>query len=259
MTPETNPNQPPSNSGPLHVGLIMDGNGRWAQQRGLPRNEGHRQGVENVRRIVRIAGDYGIKYLTLYAFSRENWSRPADEVGALMRLLEFFLRQQLKELHKNRIKLRTIGRIDELPPGIAKLLHEVERETATYDNWTLVLALNYGSRTEVLDAVEAWHKAVTAGTECATGLDWPQFSRYLYTADMPDPDLIIRTSGESRVSNFLLMQAAYAEFYFTPKYWPDFAPEDFAAALEWYRKRERRFGKTGEQIRQSTSCQGGSL
>lgn len=227
----------------------MDGNGRWAQQRGLPRNEGHRKGVDNVKNILRGASECGLKYLTLFAFSRENWRRPADEVGALMRLLESYLRTQTKDLHKNKIRLRTIGQIEELPPTVFKLLRETEEATKNYDNWTLVLALNYGSRTEVVDAVKKWHQAVLEGKENADALDWDSLSRYLYTEDIPDPDLIIRTSGESRVSNFLLLQGAYAEFYFSQKHWPDFTNEDLKLACEWYSSRERRFGRTGEQVR----------
>lgn len=227
----------------------MDGNGRWAQQRGLPRNEGHRQGVENVKRILEGASKCGIKVLTLFAFSCENWRRPAEEVGALMRLLELYLRSQTKDLHKNRIRLRTIGRIDELPPVIRKLLRTTEEATKHYDNWTLVLALNYGTRTEVIDAMKLWHQAVQDGVLSPDELDWATVSRFLYTKDMPDPDLIIRTSGESRISNFLLLQGAYAEFYFTQKHWPDFSCEDLATACDWYRTRERRFGRTGEQVR----------
>lgn len=227
----------------------MDGNGRWAQQRGLPRNEGHRQGVENVKRILEGASECGLKFLTLFAFSCENWRRPAEEVGALMRLLEIYLKTQTKDLHKNRIRLRTIGRIEELPPVVLKLLRDTEEATRHYDNWTLVLALNYGTRTEVVDAVKNWYQAVQAGTADPDALDWEALNGYLYTKDIPDPDLIIRTSGESRVSNFLLLQGAYAEFYFTQKHWPDFTNEDLRLACEWYGSRERRFGRTGEQVR----------
>ncbi len=239
-----------SASCPIHVGIIMDGNGRWAQARGLPRYEGHRQGVENVRSIVRAASELGIHYLTLFAFSRENWKRPAEEVNALMQLLEMYVKNQLNELHQHHIRLLTIGRLEELPERIARLLREACAQTARYDHWTLVLALNYGARTEVLDAIGAWHRAVQTGKVDPAKLDWEQFSQFLYTADIPDPDLIIRTSGESRVSNFLLLQAAYAEFYFSNKYWPEFGPEDFREAILSYQKRERRFGLTGEQVRQ---------
>ena len=235
-----------------HVALIMDGNGRWAQSRGLPRNEGHRRGVDNVRRILEGAADLNLDYLTLYAFSCENWKRPKEEVDALMGLLERFLTQQAKTLHKHQIRLRTIGRIEELPPRVTQLLTTTCAETAHYTRWTLVIALNYGSRSEVVDAVRAWHEAVREGREFPEDLDWERFSHYLQTRDIPDPDLIIRTSGETRVSNFLLLQGAYAELYFSPKLWPDFGPGDLAEAMAWYRTRERRFGMTGEQVRQAS-------
>ena len=238
---------------PTHVAIIMDGNGRWAQKRGLPRNEGHRQGVENVRRIVRCAGESGIHYLTVYAFSVENWNRPEEEVGLLMELLEHFLASQVEELHKNNIRLKVIGRIGELPGRVQRILQETVQATAHYNNWTFVLALNYGARTEIVDAVKAYARAQIEGRVDPDTLDWKEFSRYLYTHDIPDPDLIIRTSGESRLSNFLLLQGAYSEFYFTPKFWPEFGPEDFYDAIECYKQRERRFGKTGEQVRRSHS------
>lgn len=243
------PSGPGERVRPCHVGIIMDGNGRWAQSRGLPRNEGHRQGVENVRRILKSAREAGLRYLTLYAFSCENWSRPEEEVSALMFLLERYLRTHVQELMEQGVQLRAIGRLQELPEGVHALLRRIMAETAGNSEGVLTLALNYGARTEVLDAVAAWQAAVKAGREDETALDWATFSRFLYTADLPDPDLIIRTSGENRISNFLLLQAAYAEFYFSPKFWPDFTPEDFAEAVDSFGRRERRFGRTGEQIR----------
>ncbi len=233
-----------------HVAIIMDGNGRWAQARGLPRNEGHRQGVENVKQIIKAARAADLRYLTLFAFSVENWNRPRTEVTALMRLLERFLKEQLKELKQQEIRLRVLGRTAELPGGISGLLERSVAETAHFKERTLALALNYGSRTEVIDAMKAYAEAVREGHESPSSLDWEKASSYLYTAGMPDPDLVIRTSGESRISNFLLLQSAYAEYYFSPKYWPDFGPEDFHAALLDYQRRERRFGKTGEQVQQ---------
>lgn len=230
----------------------MDGNGRWARGRGLPRNEGHRRGVENVRKIVRAAGEIGLEYLTLYAFSCENWNRPKAEVDALMNLLERFLKSQASELRKQRIRLLTIGRTEELPPTVVELLHKTCSETAKHDRATLVLALNYGARTEITDAFKAYAKAVQEGREDPANVDYASIGRYLYTADIPDPDLVIRTSGEKRVSNFLLLQSAYAEYYFCDKFWPEFGPDDFRAALEDYSRRERRFGKTGEQLKQKT-------
>ncbi|RFC41401.1 MAG: undecaprenyl diphosphate synthase, partial [Verrucomicrobia bacterium] len=207
---------------PAHVAIIMDGNGRWAQQRGLPRIEGHRRGVETVRTVTNAARELGVRMLTLYAFSVENWKRPPDEVGALMGLLEFYLKKELKTFVKDRVRLRTIGRIEDLPAGVQKQLRHTIAETAHFTDYTLVLALNYGSRTEVVDAARAYAAAVAAGKEKLNDGSWATFSRYLSTANLPDPDLIIRTSGETRLSNFLLLQGAYAELVFTPVLWPDF-------------------------------------
>ncbi len=236
---------------PRHVAIIMDGNGRWARARNLPREEGHRQGVENVKRIVSCAKEIDLRYLTLYAFSVENWKRPKTEVGALMRLLEQFLKSQARDLKEKEIRLQVVGRLDELPKRVARLLEKTIEETAGFSNWTLSLALNYGSRTEILDAIKAYGKAVQAGGEDPDALDWPVLQKYLYTGAMPDPDLVIRTSGEHRISNFLLLQSAYAEYFFAQEYWPDFGPEAFRAAIEAYRRRERRFGLTGEQIQEN--------
>ncbi len=234
---------------PRHVAIIMDGNGRWAKQRGLPRIEGHRRGVETVRSIIDAARDLGINYLTLYAFSAENWQRPPDEVSALMSLLEFFLRREAKTLIKNRIRLHTIGRIEELPAGPLKELKRAIAATHEFTEWNLVLALNYGSRTELADAARAYAAAAVAGREKPEECSWSVLSRYLYTAGLPDPDLLIRTSGETRLSNFLLMQCAYAEMIFSPVLWPDFTKAELVAAIEEYQSRERRFGLTGEQVR----------
>jgi undecaprenyl diphosphate synthase len=233
---------------PRHVAIIMDGNGRWAKQRGLPRIEGHRRGVETVRDITYAAREMGVQMLTLYAFSAENWSRPMDEVGALMGLLEFYLKRELETFVRDRVCLRTIGRIEGLPAGVQRLLADCTERTREFSDYTLVLALNYGSRTEIADAARAYAAAVAAGREKASESSWPAFSRYLYTVGMPDPDLVIRTSGERRVSNFLLLQAAYAEFHFSPVLWPDFSRADLASALEDFAQRERRFGRTSEQL-----------
>jgi len=227
----------------------MDGNGRWARQRGLPRIEGHRRGVETVRTVIDAARELGIRCLTLYAFSVENWKRPQEEVGALMRLLEYFLKKETQTLVKNGIRLRTIGRTHELPPVVRTQLEAAIAATAHFTEYTLVLALNYGARTEIADAARAYAAAIAAGKEKLEDNSWAAFSRYLYTADLPDPDLIIRTSGETRVSNFLLLQGAYAEFVFTPVLWPEFTKADLAAALETYARRERRFGLTSEQLK----------
>ncbi len=240
--------QPAANV-PAHVAIIMAGNGRWATQRGLPRIEGHRRGVETVRTVTFAARDLGVRMLTLYAFSVENWKRPQDEVGALMSLLEYYLKKELETFVRDRVRLRTIGRTDELPAGVQKVLRATVEETKCFEDYTLVLALNYGSRTETFDAARAYAAAVAAGKEKLNDSSWATFSRYLYTADMPDPDLVIRTSGETRISNFLLLQAAYAEFVFTPVLWPDFTKADLAAAIADYNRRERRFGQTSAQLK----------
>ncbi|MFI5356700.1 MAG: polyprenyl diphosphate synthase [Opitutales bacterium] len=240
---------PASSKIPGHVAIIMDGNGRWARQRGLPRIEGHRRGVEAVRSVTDAGRELGLHTLTLYAFSVENWNRPADEVGALMGLLEYYLKQELNTFIKNRIRLRTIGRTAELPAGVQKHLQHTVDATKEFTDYTLVLALNYGSRTEILDAARAYATAVAASQGQARDLSWPEFSRHLYTADLPDPDLIIRTSGETRLSNFLVLQGAYAELVFTPVLWPDFGKAALAAAIEEYGRRERRYGLTSEQLK----------
>jgi undecaprenyl diphosphate synthase len=226
----------------------MDGNGRWAKKRGLPRIEGHRRGVETVRKIVEAAGDQGVRYLTLYAFSAENWKRPAAEVNALMLLLQRFLRSELDELVAKKIRLHTIGRTTELPAAVRKELDRTLEATAGFTEHHLILALNYGSRTEFSDAAAAYAREVAAGREDPADCSYEKLARHLYTADIPDPDLVIRTSGEMRISNFLLLQAAYAELIFTPVLWPDFSAEDFRSALADFASRERRFGATGEQL-----------
>ncbi|MDQ8201854.1 isoprenyl transferase [Pelagicoccus sp. SDUM812003] len=233
---------------PQHIGIIMDGNGRWAKQRGYSRPAGHKEGAKTTRKIIDACQDLGIKYLTLYAFSAENWNRPDVEVRALMELLEFFLSRETKTLIKQRVRLHAIGRIEELPERARKALQKAIDATAEFDEWHLVLALNYSSRNEVLDAVRSLAKAAAAGEVDPDSLEWGDVSQHLYTAGLPDPDLIIRTSGETRISNFLLMQSAYSEFYFTDVLWPDFDREQLEKAIATYRCRERRFGKTGEQL-----------
>jgi len=234
---------------PAHVAIIMDGNGRWAKQRGLPRIEGHRRGVESVRAVVDAARELGIRYLTLYAFSVENWRRPEDEVGGLMLLLETFLGREKANLIKNKVRLRAIGRVSALPPRARAALEDVMAATAHFTEHTLVLALNYGARTEILDAARAFAAAVVAGTAKLQDADtWEGFACHLSTAEIPDPDLVIRTSGEMRLSNFLLAQSAYAEFVFSPVLWPDFGARELGAAVDDYRRRERRYGLTGDQV-----------
>ncbi len=257
MSSKSAPARPEPTEGapvPAHVAIIMDGNGRWARKRGLPRIEGHRRGVETVRTVTFAARDLGVRQLTLYAFSAENWNRPADEVGALMGLLEYYLKKELETFVRDRVRLRTIGRTDELPPGVRRVLEATVEKTKDFTDYTLVLALNYGARTEVVDAARAYAAAVAAGTEKLNDGSWTTFSRYLYTAGMPDPDLVIRTSGETRISNFLLMQAAYAELVFTPVLWPDFTKADLAAALAEYASRERRYGLTSEQVKPAAAA-----
>lgn len=226
----------------------MDGNGRWARERGLPRIEGHRCGVESVKRTLNAVQETNVEIVTLYAFSVENWNRPQKEVKALMRLLDYFLADQLSELIRRKIRFRVVGRYHELPQKIQNHLRKVEAKTAHFDQHTLALALNYGARTEVVDAIKLITQAVQKGEIDIDKIDYDLFNRYLYTGDLPDPDLIIRTSGEHRLSNFLLLQAAYAEIYFTPVLWPDFKEDDFYSALTNYASRERRYGKTTEQL-----------
>ncbi|GAB5558899.1 MAG: isoprenyl transferase [Synoicihabitans sp.] len=233
---------------PRHVAIIMDGNGRWAKQRGKPRIQGHRKGAETVRKTIETANELGIEYLTLYAFSVENWRRPEDEVGALMGLLEYFLKRETSTLIKNKVRLRTIGRTDELPEKVRRELERTIAATADFTEHTLVLALNYGARTEVFDAARAYAAEVASGKIDPEDQSWESFAKHLYTADIPDPDLVIRTSGEYRVSNFLLVQAAYAEFVFLPIYWPDFDRAAFHQAIAEFNGRERRFGRTGDQL-----------
>jgi len=230
---------------PRHVAIIMDGNGRWARSRGKPRLFGHRNGVENVRTVVNTAFKIGVPYLTLYAFSTENQNRPGDEKSGLMRLLEEFLKRELKTLMGDRIRLRAIGDLDGLPDFARNAVKHTIEKTKENEDWNLTLALNYGSRQEVLRAIQSF---AADDRDPDIELDWPTFSRYLETKDLPDPDLIIRTSGEFRLSNFLLLQAAYAEIFVSPLHWPDFGRDAFVDALKDYTRRERRFGKTSDQL-----------
>lgn len=228
---------------PEHVAIIMDGNGRWAKKRFLPRIEGHRQGVKNVRRLLEAFSQTSIRYLTLFAFSVENWQRPREEVDALMDLLKQFLRRESELLVKNRVRLTTIGRREELPRDVQEILEDVMGQTAHFEDHVLTLALNYGSRSEVIDATSRIARDLAEGRIAAPPRNWDEYRPYLYTADFPDPDLIIRTSGEWRVSNFLLLQGAYAELYFCEVPWPEFSVDHLNEALSSYARRERRFGK----------------
>lgn len=224
---------------PKHVAIIMDGNGRWAKERKLSRMEGHRAGSKSVREAVEICARLGIKYLTLYAFSKENWKRPRKEIATLWRLLEDYLKKEDKVLVKNRFRLKVIGQIGAVPSLVQKELERVEEITKDNRRMTIILALNYGGRTEIVDGVKKILKEKDFDIE---SLDEKKFSQYLYTAHLPDPDLLIRTSGELRISNFLLYQIAYSEIWITPAYWPDFRKKHMLQALVDYQKRERRFG-----------------
>ncbi|KAB0539192.1 isoprenyl transferase [Pseudochrobactrum sp. Wa41.01b-1] len=229
-------------SDPRHIAIIMDGNGRWAKARGLPRVAGHKAGVDALRGIVRAAGDKGLEFLTLFAFSSENWSRPNSEVTELMGLLKLFIRRDLNKLHSQNVRVRIIGARDDLASDICVLLNEAEKLTAANSGLTLVIAFNYGARDELTRAMRQIAEAVAAGQMKPDAITAEMISERLDTADIPDPDLIIRTSGEMRLSNFLLWQAAYSEFLFAPEYWPDFKPAHLFAAIDEYRKRVRRFG-----------------
>lgn len=229
---------------PRHVGVIMDGNGRWAAARGLPRVEGHRRGVEALRRTVRAAGDMGIEHLTVYSFSSENWRRPAQEIADLMGLLKRFIRNDLADLHRNGVRVRVIGSRDDLSADIRTLLVEAEELTRGNTSMTLHVAFNYGSRQEIAAAARRLAEDAVAGRIDPAEIDEKALEARLYTCGAPDPDLIIRTSGEERLSNFLLWQSAYSEFVFLPVHWPEFDGEALAKAVSIYLNRERRFGGT---------------
>ncbi|MEM8954990.1 MAG: isoprenyl transferase [Verrucomicrobiota bacterium] len=229
-------------STPRHVAVIMDGNGRWAKERGLSRSDGHRAGAESVRECVEACEEIGIKYLTLYSFSSENWKRPPSEIKSLMSLLERFLKEKTPELNQRGVRLQAIGRINQLPKKALTQLHESIQATAENTGLTLVLALNYGAREEIVDGVKSILRAVEAGHIDSAMINTEMFGKHLYTRYYPDPDLLIRTSGELRLSNFLLWQISYAELIITRKFWPDFRKQDLHLAVEEYSKRQRRFG-----------------
>jgi len=227
---------------PTHVAIIMDGNGRWAKERHLPRVEGHRMGAESVRILVRTAGELGIRYLTLYAFSIENWNRPKDEVDTLMKYLARYLKNEIGELNRNNVRLEAIGQIYRLPEFVQTQLRDTRAALSKNNGLTLILALSYGGRTEIVEAVRALARKVKSGTIEPEEINEQAVSQHLYTYNYPDPDLLIRTSGEMRVSNFLLWQISYTELVVTPTLWPDFRKPQFYQALEEYTRRHRRFG-----------------
>ncbi|MDR1173618.1 MAG: di-trans,poly-cis-decaprenylcistransferase [Puniceicoccales bacterium] len=229
---------------PVHVAFIMDGNGRWAQAHGLPRHEGHRRGASVIKKVLRVAEKSGIKYVTFFAFSSENFSRPESEVNFLMNLFEKFLKKYGKTLCEKEVRFRAIGNLSQLSLNLQLAIEKLAQSTAHFDKFHLTVALNYGARSEVIQAIGNLLKNKDVDVE---NLTWEDFEQYLYTKDLPDPDLIIRTSGEQRLSNFLLLQLAYAELYFTKTYWPDFNEEEFLLAIEDYGARERRMGKINDK------------
>lgn len=234
---------------PKHLAIIMDGNGRWAVEQGLPRIAGHKQGIESVRDIVKASSQIGIKFLTLYAFSIENWKRPATEVNGLMKLLEIYLNQEIDELDANNVRLNTIGKISSLPKLVQKLLKDSIERTKDNDGLTLTLALSYSGRWDIVRAVQMIGLDIRRGKISPEDITEDLFSTYLLTNNLPEADLLIRTSGEMRLSNFLLWEMAYGEIYITDNYWPEFRREDLYLALENFNNRERRFGKTSLQVK----------
>lgn len=231
---------------PVHVAIIMDGNGRWAKARGLPRVAGHRAGADAVRRTLYACRDLGVRYLTLYAFSSENWKRPAHEVEDLFGLLRLYLRRELAELHANGVRLRVIGERSRLAPDVVAMIADAEKMTAGNTRFNLIIAINYGGQAEIAAAARRLAEEVKAGRIEPAQIDEALFERFLDTHEIPHPDLLIRTSGEQRLSNFLLWQSAYAEFVFTPILWPDFGREALEEAIDEFHRRERRFGAAGE-------------
>ena len=236
--------RPPIQPHPRHVAMIMDGNGRWAKARGLPRLAGHRAGTENIRNIVHACVEQEVGYLTLYAFSTENWSRPDNEVQGLLRIMAEVIARETPELHREGVQIRHLGGIDGIPPELVKAIQDAVALTQANRRLVLSVAFNYGGRAEIVEAVR---RIVRAGTP-PDAISAELISAHLYTADIPDPDLIIRTAGEQRLSNYLIWQAAYAEYWFTPTYWPDFNGDTFYAALQDYSRRKRKFGLTEDQV-----------
>ncbi len=233
---------------PRHIAIIMDGNGRWAKKKMLPRVEGHRRGVKTVDKIVTLCTEMHIEALTLYSFSDENWNRPRPEIDALMKILDQYLNKELERMKRENIRFNTIGRIHELPPAIQKLIRHAENYTRSNDGLILTLALSYGGRQEIVDAVKKIAKLVQEGSLPIEDIDFPVLESSLYTHDLPEPDLLIRTSGEKRISNFLLYQMAYTELHYTQVLWPQFTEDDLLKAIIDFQSRERRFGMIGDQI-----------
>ena len=246
----TQSNTIPEGKLPRHVAIIMDGNGRWALSRGLPRLAGHKAGTENLRRVIRATVEFGVKYLTIYAFSTENWGRPLEEVRGLMSILEDVLQKELNELHNEGVQLRHIGRLERLPGRLQEQVLDAIELTKNNDRLIMNIAFNYGGRDEIVNAIQ---KIIKDGIPAEDVTD-DLVNRYLYTAGVPDPDLIIRTSGELRVSNFLIWQAAYSEWYVTPTYWPDFDKDEYRRALETFAKRDRRYGKVSSKEYEASSA-----
>ncbi len=243
----------PQRTIPEHVAIIMDGNGRWAKKRFLPRMMGHKAGVKTLKSLLLHADAIGVKVVTIYAFSTENWSRPKDEVGFLMKLFMQSLRRELAELHERQVCLRFIGDLSPFPEELIEIMQSAERLTANNQNLRLNVAVNYGARAEIVRAAKEMARSVQAGSMILDEVNEEGFSSFLYTAGLPDPDLLIRTSGESRISNFLLWQSAYSELYFVETLFPDFKPAEFDKAITWYNRRERRFGKISEQLNDQAS------
>ncbi|HEX9702436.1 MAG TPA: isoprenyl transferase, partial [Rhodospirillales bacterium] len=230
---------------PLHVAIIMDGNGRWAAAKGLPRTAGHKKGAESVKNVIRAAAAMGVGYLTLFGFSSENWKRPESEIKDLMGLLRYYLKSEINELHKEGVRFRMIGDRQRLAPDIVALIDNAERMTASNSRLILTIAISYGGRTEIAATARRLAEKVAAGEMTPDDIDETAFERHLFTADMPDPDLLIRTSGEQRISNFLLWQVAYSELVFTDTLWPEFTGADFENAVQEFQSRERRYGAAG--------------
>jgi len=230
------------NNIPKHIAIIMDGNGRWAKEKGLPRTSGHYAGINRVKEVIKSANELGVKVVTFFAFSTENWKRPPSEVSMLMVSLEWFLKKELRDLHERNIRFKVIGRDDPVPKNLQRDLKEAQELTKHNSGLTVVLAFNYGARTEIVDAAKKISQLLLKGDLNLTEIDERLFTKFLYTCGIPDPDLLIRTSGEQRISNFLLWQLSYAELYFTKRYWPDFKKADLIKAIKDYQSRDRRFG-----------------